>query len=73
MNHVSVQSSWEVAQISYDMCHVSAQSSWEVVQSSYGVYYHYQFVYSPINNLKFKFLQQSYKMYIKYNIIDKIK
>ena len=33
----------------------------------------YQFVYSRINNLKFKILQQSYKIYIKYNIIDKIK
>ena len=37
MCHVSAQSSWEVAQSSYDVCHVSAQSSWEVVQSSYDV------------------------------------
>ena len=35
--------------------------------------YYYQFVYSRINNLKFKILHQSYKIYIKYNIIDKIK
>ena len=30
----SPQSSWEVAQSSYDVCHVLAQSSWEVAQSS---------------------------------------
>ena len=33
----SPQSSWEVAQSSYNVCHVSVQSSWEVAQSSYHV------------------------------------
>ena len=33
----SAQSSWEVAQSSYDMCHVAAQSRWDVAQSSYDV------------------------------------
>ena len=37
MCHVSTQSSWEVAQNSYDECHVSAQTSWEVALSSYDV------------------------------------
>ena len=36
-------------------------------------WYYYQFVYSRINKLKFNILQQSYEIYIKYNIIDKIK
>ena len=40
-----VQSSWEVAQSSYDVCHVSAQSSWKVVQSSYDVYHLKVFVF----------------------------
>ena len=37
MCFVSAQSSWEVAQSSYDVCHVSAHSSWEVAHTSYGL------------------------------------
>ena len=37
MCFVSAQSSWEVAQSSYDVCHVSAHSSWKVAHTSYGL------------------------------------
>ena len=49
------------------------QSLTELQRFSGILFYYYQFVYSRIKNLKFKILQQSYKIYIKYNITDKIK